>query len=96
MPLQNTWQERTIGQSAVAIKNGLESKYGGSVEALVREAKAVTLLTMSGGEVNLLVKRELGDGSWEGEVLRSANVSDVPAVGSVVQFRLVHVMGGTL
>ena len=90
------WQERPVGQSAVAIKDGLESKYSGSVEALVREAKALTLLTNSGGEVNLAAKREVADGSWEGEVLRAARASDAPSVGSIVRFRLVHVIGGTL
>jgi hypothetical protein len=46
------WQERPAGESAVAIKHGLEYLYSGSVEALMREAKALTLLT-SGAEVNL-------------------------------------------
>ena len=90
------WQERRPDQFAVAIRHGLESSYDGSVEALVAEAKSLTLLTKSGAEVNVSMRRELSHGSWEGEVLRSAKADDAPPLGGIVRFRSENVIGGTL
>lgn len=94
--LEDCWQERRPHEFAVSIRHGLESKYDGSVEALVAEAKYLTLLTKSGAEVNVSMKRELCDGSWEGEVLRSAKADDAPPLGGIVLFRSENVIGGTL
>lgn len=94
--LEDCWQERRPHEFAVSIRHGLESKYDGSVEALVAEAKSLTLLTKSGAEVNVSMKRKLGDGSWEGEVLRSPKAEDAPPLGGIIRFRPENVKGGTL
>jgi len=93
---ESLWQTRDRSDFLVAIRHGLESKYGGSLDALVEEASALTLLTRQGGEVNVRVTRSLGDGTWEGEVLRAAAASDAPALGTIVSFRGEHIMAGTL
>jgi hypothetical protein len=93
---KDCWQERRPDEFAVAIRHGLESRYNGSVEALVAEAKSLTLLTRSGAEVNVSMKRQLGDGSWEGDVLRSAKAEDAPPLGGIIRFRSENVFGGTL
>ena len=95
-PLVDCWQERRPHEFAVSIRHGLESRYDGSVEVLVREARSLTLLTKSGAEVNVSMKRELGDGSWEGEVVRAATAEEAPRLGGIVRVRSEHVIGGTL
>jgi hypothetical protein len=43
------------------------------------------LMTPLGAEFQVAPTRELGDGWWEGEVLRAATSPDAPAVGSTVR-----------
>src|SRR5215831_8848552 len=90
------WQERRPSQRAVTVKNGLESVYDGTVESLIKSAKALTLMTRAGGEVNIALRGELGPDSWEGEVLRAAPATDSPPLGSIVKFRSQNVFGATL
>jgi hypothetical protein len=85
-----------IGQRPVTITNGLERAYEDSVESLVRTAKALTLLTRDGAEVQVAPRRQLEDGSWEGEVLRAAVLPLALRVGTIVHFYLSSVQGGTV
>jgi hypothetical protein len=80
----------------MAITNGLERPYEGSVPELVALAKSITLLTRHGAEVQMSASRELKDGWWEGQVVRAASSSDAPAIGTWLSFHLSHVLGGTL
>jgi hypothetical protein len=93
---ENRWQLRSRPDFLIAIRNGFESRYGGSLHDLVAESSALTLLTAEGGEVNVRMTRALGNGEWEGEVLRAAQVADAPALGSIVFFRGEHIVAGTL
>ena len=94
-PNESPWQERAT-DSVVAIKNGLETRYEGSLATLVTSAKALTLLTLGGAEVQVAAKRDLGGGWWEANVLRAAQATDAPRVGSSVRFHISQVLGGTL
>ena len=80
----------------MAIANGLERTYEGSVPEFVARAKSITLLTRHGAEVQIHASRVLEDGWWEGQVVRAASSSEAPAIGTWVTFHLSHVVGGTL
>jgi hypothetical protein len=90
------WQRRAPSRSPVLIKNGIEEVYPGTTAELVTRARAVTLITRDGAEVQVGVRRTLGPESWEGEVLRVAPTGAGIQVGATVAFEVSHVQSGTV
>ncbi|SRR6266853_1295763 len=95
-PRSIAWQLRTPEGRLFVTRHGLEEPFAGTLQDLVANTKAVTLLSRDGAEVTVAVRRSLGDQSWDGEILRVAQTDSRLKVGMIVSFDGSHIQCGVL
>jgi hypothetical protein len=90
------WQERAPHDKAAVIHHGLERAWDRSIPELLSSARAVTLMTRTGAEVQVGNLHPIAVDWWEADVLRVGPPAGALAPGKRIGFGSAHVFGATL